>query len=126
MTPEVKNQLMKLTMAAKAVIYEPTRLQELLRLLATKEGAVTAAKTVVGAVESRMAVPPKLAAMLAVNAYMLLVDVAQEVTKKKPSPQVIKEVIGMIVSDLMGQAKAPAAPGAPAAQANGLLAMGGR
>lgn len=127
-----KQDLMKFTTVAKAIIYNPERMRQLLKMMGTKQGAVTAAKTVVAAIEQKAPVPPEIAPLVAANAYMILVDMAQEVTGIKADFKVVKEVLGTLVSDFakMGQAKPaqpappPQRPAQPAPGPSGLLAQG--
>ncbi len=123
MNPDTKQRLMKLTAAAKAVIYEPNRMAAFLKMMGTKDGAVTAVNTVMAAIEQRTQVPPEVRPLLAVNIYMLMVDVAQEVMQRKPSPNILKEVVQMLLTQKPGQAQPPQAPQPPAPQP-GLLAQG--
>lgn len=115
MNPQDKTLLEKYTQVAKKIIYEPNRMGKFMKMLGSKEGALTAVQTVVAAIEKIKPVPPQIAPLLGVNAYMLMVDIAQEVTQAKPDPAIIKEVIGTIVS-------AVGAP-APAPQGQGMLAQ---
>lgn len=135
MNPEKKDQLTKLTAIAKAIVYEPNRMRQFIKMLGTPEGAVTAVKTVLGGIEQKMQIPPDVAPLLAVNAYMIMVDVAQEVVQAKPAPEVMKKVIGMILKEIMAAYAQPKAapqgqPAQPMAQPQqpqqpaGLLAQG--
>ena len=107
MNPQIKDRLIKLTTAAKAVIYEPDRMREFVRLLGTKEGALMAVRTVLSAIETRIPVEPAVKPLLGVNVYMLLVDVAQEAMQLEPSPEIIKEVVDMLLRDLSADAQQP-------------------
>lgn len=107
MNPQDKTLLSKYTMVAKKIIYEPARMKTFMKMLGSKEGALTAVQTVVAAIDKLKPVPPQIMPLLGVNAYMLMVDVAQEVTGMKPNPAIIKEVIGTIMTEVGGQA-APA------------------
>lgn len=98
MNPQDKTLLEKYTQVAKKIIYEPNRMGKFMKMLGSKEGALTAVQTVVAAIEKIKPVPPQIAPLLGVNAYMLMVDIAQEVTQAKPDPAIIKEVIGSIMS----------------------------
>lgn len=135
MNPEKKDRLAKLTAIAKAIVYEPSRMRQFIKMLGTPEGAVTAVKTVLGGIEQKMPIPPDVAPLLAVNVYMIMVDVAQELLKRKPSPEVMKKVVGMILKDVMatyakpktapqGQPAQPMAQPQQPQQPAGLLAQG--
>jgi hypothetical protein len=113
--PESKDRLMRFTIIAKAIIYDAERMKQFLQLMNTKDGAITAVKSIMGVIENKTQIPPDIAPLLGVNIYMLLVDVAQEITGGKPNPKIIKSVIAQIVNSIQPQA-APA-PGAPAGPA---------
>jgi hypothetical protein len=119
MNPEDKMQLQKYTMVAKKIIYDPARMKAFMKMLGSKEGAVTAVHTVVAAIDKLKPVPPQLMPLLGVNAYMLMVDVAQEVTNMKPDPGIMQAVVGTIMSEVGGQA-------APAPQQGMLAQMQGQ
>lgn len=110
--------LAKLTMIAKKVIYHPQRMESFLKMLRTKEGAVQAAMAVVAAVDKLSPVPPQVVPQLAVTAYMLIVDVAQEVTGAKPDSKIMSAVLHMVLeaatqasgSNVVERAQAAGAP----------------
>lgn len=106
-TQQDQTLLQKYTLVAKKIIYDPKRMAAFMKMLGTKEGALTAAQTVVSAVDKLKPVPPQLTGLLGVNAYMLMVDIAQEVTQHQPDPAIIKEVIGAIMQNLGAQQPAP-------------------
>lgn len=108
--PQDQTLLQKFTLVAKKVIYEPARMSKFLEMLGSKEGALTAVQTVLGAIDSLKPVPPQIRALLGVNAYMLMVDIAQEVTQHQPDPTIVKEVIGTIMQ-AVGSPKGPADQG---------------
>jgi hypothetical protein len=110
MNPQIKDRLVKLTSAAKAVIYEPKRMMAFLQLMGTKEGALTAVRTVMAAIENKTQIDAPVKPLLGVNIYMVMVDVAQEVLQKKPSARVIKEVVDMILKDLGAESAPSKAP----------------
>lgn len=118
MNPQKKARLAQLNEAVKAIIYKPERMQAFLKLLGTKEGAVSAVQTVLAAIEQRTRIEPEVYPLLAVNAYMLMVDVAQEVMQRKPSPEILREVIGILL-----KTTAQAGRQSPA-QPAGMLAQG--
>lgn len=110
--PQDKSVLMKYTMIAKKIIYEPKRMGQFLKMMGTKEGAVAAVNTVLGAIDKLKPIPPQIKPYLGVNAYMVMVDVAQEVMQQAPDQAIVKEVVGMILSQAQG-APAPAGPPGP-------------
>lgn len=124
MDQDKQSRLLKFTNAAKAVIYDPARMEKFMQLLGTVDGAVTAAKTVVAAIDQASPVPDDVAPLIAVNSYMLMVDVAQEVMGLKPSPKIIQQVIAAILKDYAEHSAQPAQPPAPQAAPGGLLAQG--
>lgn len=138
MDPQRKQNLMQFTTAAKAVIYDTNRARGLLEMLDTPEGAIQAVQTVVGVIDQKKPVPPDVAPLLGVSVYMLLVDLATNVTGEKPDPKIVKSVMGQILAAMGGAyrqkaqqgAQPPAAPGAPpqqppAAAPRGLLQTAG-
>lgn len=108
--PQVKDTLSKYTMVAKKIIYNPERMMKFMKMLGTKDGAINAVHTVVAAIDKLKPIPPQVVPLLGVNVYMLMVDVAQAATGHPPSPDIIKEVVGLILSELGGQ-QAPAPQG---------------
>jgi hypothetical protein len=60
--------------------------------------------------------------LLGVNAYMLMVDVAQEATGNSPDPAIIKQVIAKIVQSI-GQSHGPKQEAAEQPQAEGAEGM---
>lgn len=97
MDPQRKQTLASFTTAAKAVIYDTKRMQGLLPMMDTPEGAIQAVQTIVGAIEQKKPVPPDIAPFLGVNVYMLMVDMAHKVTGENPDPNIVKAVIGKII-----------------------------
>lgn len=93
----MQDLLTKYTLLAKHVIYDPKRMAVLANMLNTPDGAVLAVKTVMGAIEQAKPIPPQLAKSLAVNCYLIMVEVMQDATKKEASPNVMKKVIGTIL-----------------------------
>ena len=92
--------LSKFTLLAKDIIYNEDRMRKFMQMLGTPEGAVIAVQTVIGAIEQAKPVPPDVVKSLGVNVYLLLVDMAQEITGKKASPDIMKKVIGMIIDGI--------------------------
>lgn len=108
--PESKTVLQKYNLVAKKIIYDPKRMAQFMRMLGSKDGALQAVHTVLAAIDKLKPIPQEIVGLLGVNVYMLMVDVAQEVTGHPPSPKIIQEVIGLILSELGGQ-QAPAPQG---------------
>lgn len=115
-----KTLLAKYTMAAKKIIYDPEKMREFMKMLGTKEGALSAVHTVMAMISAHRQIPPQIAPLLGVNIYLAMVDVAQRATKHKADPGVMKQVISAITSAIGGQA--PAQPQQPAPAPQGLVA----
>lgn len=115
--PQKKDQLTKFTLAAKAYIYDPDRFKMLLKMLGTEQGAVMAVQTVISAVEAAKPIPKPILKLLALNVYVVMVDMAQKVTKIKAAPEIMMKVIGKLMQQIVttppGQ-KPPGQPGQPA------------
>ena len=118
--------LTKFSALAKSVVYDTERMRKFMGMLGTPDGAVVAVQTVLGAIEQAKPIPPEIAKSLAVNAYLIMVDMAQEITGKEASPDVMKKVIGMILDGVTKTHDQTAQPGQPAqpqqAPAGGILA----
>jgi hypothetical protein len=100
MTPETKSELSKFTTAAKLVIFNPERMRQFLPMLESTDGAIQAVQTIIGAIEQKKQVPPDVAPLLGVNVYLLLVDMAKEITGQAPDPQVVKDVVVQILEQM--------------------------
>lgn len=123
MTPEIKDRLMRYTLVAKQIIYDKPRMEGFLKMLGTKDGAITAVQTVMGVIENQKPIPAEVAPLLGVNIYMLLVDAAQAITGRSPNPDILKEVIFKIMKSVKptaqetpGAQPSPQPPGQPAMQ----------
>ena len=111
MDPQRKQTLASFITAAKAVIYNTKRMQGLLPMMSTPDGAIQAVQTIVGAIEQKKPVPPDIAPLLGVNIYMLMVDMAHKVTGENPDPGIVKTVIGRILAAMnQSHRTKPAAP----------------
>lgn len=119
LNPADQSVLLKYTQVAKKIIYNPERMTKFLRMMGSKEGAVTAVQTVVAAIDKLKPIPPQIIPMLAVNAYMIMVDVAQEGTGHQADPAIMEEV----VSQILQTAKSMAGQAAPAPQGQGMLSQ---
>lgn len=126
--PNSKNSLMKFTMAAKKVIYNPERMKAFMQMLGSPEGAITAVQSVLAVIEKKRPIPPNVVPLLAVNCYLVMVDVAQAATKVKPDPGVMKQVIAAIMSKVQSTGQPTQAPApqqamqAPQQQPRGIIA----
>lgn len=110
---DYKDTLMRFTMAAKAIIYNPDRALSLVKMMATKQGTLTAVHTVMAGIDKQKPITPDLAPMLAVIIMMLLVDVAKQALKTQPSQQVLDATIKMIMDDAHKTYPVGQAPNAP-------------
>lgn len=97
MDSQKKSRLMKFTTAAKYVIFDAARMRQFLPMLDTGDGAIKAVQTVIGAIELKYPVPRDIAPLLAMNIYMLLVDMAQEIAGVKPDKRVVIQVAGAVM-----------------------------
>lgn len=93
MQPQSKDRLMRFTLAAKAIIFNAARFKQLLKLMNTKPGAIQAVQSVMGGIEQKQKVPPDIAILLAVNIYLLMVDMAQDVTGMKADKTIVQGVV---------------------------------
>lgn len=118
--PQSKAELAKFTKIAKAIIYEPKRMKDFMQMLGTPEGAVTAVKSVIAVIEKNRPVPDQIQPTLGLNAYLAMVDVAQEATGFKADPGIVKKVGQAIITELTKQVQQPGAQPAQAPQ--GLMA----
>lgn len=136
MKPQSRERLAAFNNAAKAVIYEPARMEQFMSMLDSPEGALQAVQTVIGAIEQRKPVPPDMAPLLGINIYVLLVDMAHEITGEDPDPEIVERVIGMVFqelrkshgaaqppSDMQPGRQMPAQPAAQPAAPSGLIAQ---
>lgn len=92
MDPKKKSVLMQFTTAVKAVIYDAKRMADMLPMLDTKAGAIQAVQAVLSAIERKKPIPPGIVPLLAVNTYMLMVDMAREITGQEPDPAIVNGV----------------------------------
>lgn len=114
MDPQKKSDLMQFTTAVKAVIYDAGRMKEMLPLLDTRGGAIKAVQVVISVVEQKKPIPPGVAPLLAVNTYMLLVDMAREITGQEPDPAIVKGVTDELLATMQqSHGKPPAQPAQP-------------
>lgn len=133
LAPQQKNALVQYTTIAKAIIFNAERMKKFLTMLDTKQGAITAVKTVMGAIEQKKPIPKDITMLLAINIYILMVDMAQDATDMKADKNIVQGVITAIMKSTMDsyggktQQPAPTAqpmPTAQAAQPAGLINQG--
>lgn len=116
-----RSLLTSYTRVAQKIIYSPDRMKVFMKMMKTPEGAVQAVETVLGSIDQRKPIPPAIAPLLGVNCYMIMLDVLQSATKAQMDPNMIQQVIGMILKDTQRNA-APAPAPAPA-EPQGMLAQ---
>lgn len=136
LAPEQKNSLMQFTLIAKAIIFNAERMKVFLKMMNTKQGAIHAVHTVMGGIEQKKPIPKDIVMLLAINIYVLMVDMAQDATGMKADKGIVQGVIAAIMKstlDSHGNASkkvpmppAPAAPMQPPPQAApaGLITQG--
>lgn len=97
MDQQKKSRLLNFTTAAKHIIFDAGRMKQFLPMLDTGAGAIKAVQTVIGAIETKYPVPKDIAPLLAMNIYMLMVDMAQEIIGVKPDKQTVIQVAGAVM-----------------------------
>ncbi len=100
--PNTKGALLKFTNGAKAVIYNEQRLRQLLPMIESRNGAIQAVQTIMSVIEQKKPIPPAVAPYLAVNIYMLLVDIAVETTGDTPDKKIVQSVIAELLTMVSG------------------------
>lgn len=106
-----KNDLLsRLTLIVKKIVYDPQRFKIFLKMLGTQQGALQAVHTVLAIIQKQTQVPEQLLPQLGVNAYLIMVDVAQQTTGHKADPMIVHQVVQAI----MKSTTQPAAPSQPA------------
>lgn len=125
MQPKKKERLMAYTAAAKAIVYEPSRAEKLVAMAASPQGAQQAVDTVFAALEQRKPIPPAIAPLLAVNIYMILVDLAQQVVGQPPDSKMLLDTIKTLLAEYTKRYATKGRPQESAQpQGQGLLAQG--
>lgn len=116
MDPQRKSALMQFTTAAKTILYDAKRFARFLPMMDTKSGAIQAVQAVMSVIEQQKPIPPDIRPLLAVNTYMLMVDLAKSITKAEPDPGIVRGVVTEILTTMrQGPAQPAAAPPAPPA-----------
>ncbi len=123
MNPKVKEDLMSYTLAAKAIIYDAKRMESFLPMIETRNGAIQAVQSVMAVIDMKKPIPPSVAPFLGVNIYVLMVQMAQDITGRKADKAIMQKVIFDILGNVLKShgkpAKQPMAqptPQPPAAQ----------
>ena len=123
MNPKVKEDLMSYTLAAKAIIYDAKRMESFLPMIENSNGAIQAVQSVMAVIDMKKPIPPSVAPFLGVNIYVLMVQMAQDITGRKADKAIMQKVIFDILGNVLKShgkpAKQPMAqptPQPPAAQ----------
>lgn len=120
MDPQRKGALTQFITAAKSIVFDAKRMSQFLPMMDTKSGAIQAVQSVIAVIEQKKPVPPDLAPLLGVSVYMLMVDMAKDVTGMAPDPEIVKGVAGEILAAIGqaygGQAPVQQGPAAPQSQ----------
>lgn len=111
----MNEDLPKLIMLAKAAIYDHERAKTFIKMIETRTGAINAVGSVIAALEQKIKIDPAVMPNLAINIYLLMVDVAMNVTGQKPDKAIMRKTIDELMSHV-GAGNKPAGP-----QAAGLL-----
>lgn len=116
LNPERKSLLDKFTKAVKAVIYNADRMRQLAPMLDTRDGSIKAVASVIGTIEQKKQIPPEIKTLLAINTYVLMVDMLQEIQGQKPDNQAVSQTMIAIMKEF-----SPPKQPIPAAQPAGLI-----
>lgn len=108
MTPQDKTLLTQYSNAAKHIIYDRQRFKHFLNLLGTQSGAIHAVHLVLAIIEKTKPIPPSIVHQLGVNIYLLMVDVAEKVTKHQADPGIVHSVITQLRGTINKMHPAPA------------------
>lgn len=117
--PKLKDLLTKFTLVAQSYIYDPDRFKMLLKMMGTEQGAVMAVQTVISAVEAGKPIPRSILKLLALNAYVSMVIMAQEVMNVKASPEIMMKVIGKLMKQIVSTPQGQPGTTTPIAQQPG-------
>lgn len=120
MDPQRKGALTQFLTAAKSIIFDANRMRQFLPMMDTKAGAIHAVQAVIAVIEQKKPVPPDIAPLLGAATYMIMVDMAKDVTGMQPDPQIVKGVVGEILATMGraygGQKPVQQGPAAPQSQ----------
>lgn len=98
--PQNKDLLAKLTVIAKQIVYNPERMKQFMQMMGTPAGAITAVQSVISVIEQKTQIPPRVLPLLAINTYMIIVDVAQASTGLQPDAGIMKAVISKLLQQV--------------------------
>jgi hypothetical protein len=103
----MKDQLQKFLTVAKAIVYDKKRADVYLPLLETQAGSVSVVANIIAAIEQRVEIPPQIKPILAMNIYLLMVDVAMQSSGEQPDKEIMKQTLSAIMSTVMGEGEMP-------------------
>lgn len=78
-------------------------------MLDTRDGSVKAVISILGVIEQKKPIPPEIKTLLGINAYVLMVDMLQEIHNQKPRNQAVSQTILAIIKALAAPKQAPSA-----------------
>lgn len=119
----MKTEMDKFLAVAKLAVYNKAAAEMFMPLMETQKGAVHAVTGVVSAIEQKVKVPAQMIGPLAVNVYLMMVDVAMTATGRKPSKGIMQATINALLSMISG-GKQQSAPPAPAPAPAGMIQQG--
>ncbi len=99
----MKDQLQKFLTVAKAIVYDKKRADVYLPLLETQAGSVSVVANIIAAIEQRVEIPQQIKPILAMNIYLLMVDVAMQSSGEQPDKEIMKQTLSAIMSTVMGE-----------------------
>lgn len=94
----MKDTLSKFITVIKAFVYDQKRAGDILDMIETRDGAMTAVQSTIDAIETKVKIPPDAKPLVAANAYLIMVDMAMQVTGEKPDKGIMKQTMAAIVS----------------------------
>lgn len=112
MNPQDMELLKKFTAVAKKIVFEPGRFKQFLQMLGSMEGALSAVSTVLSAIEKHKPIPQPIMMQLAMNTYLVMVELARDVTGHKPDQKIMEQVMKQIhdnIQQVAPHAQEPAA-----------------
>lgn len=124
----MKEELFKWITVAKMAVYDKGRAEQYLPLMQSRGGAVQAVLSLLAALEQKREVPAPIRPMLAMNIYMMMVDVAMGATGEQPSKEAMVQTMKALMQGLEQPGAQPGAqpqPAQPQQAPQGMLAMGG-
>lgn len=124
----IKTNLGKYVLAAKAILYDKERAEKLLKMLDTEDGTVIAVHSVLAAIEQHQHIPQEIATLLSMSVLALMLGMFKDLKGSLPPPDAIKHVTQKVMEDtakaykIKDQAQQQAAP-QPQARASSVPAQ---